>query len=78
MIFLTETRIYSKPTINANIPDYTFLHKSTPTKAGGVGAFVSNNLKFSEIESWSVDIKGCEEFDLKLSYKDRDLNTFLQ
>ena len=33
IIFLTETRIYSNPTINVNIPGYTFLHKPTPTKA---------------------------------------------
>ena len=34
IIFFTETRFYCNPTINVNIPGYTFLHKPTPTKAG--------------------------------------------
>ena len=78
IIFLTETRIYSNPTINVNIPGYTILHKPTPTKASGVGAYVSNNLKFSENETLNLDIEGCEDLWLEVNYKDRGLNTFSQ
>ena len=53
-------------TINVNIQGYTFLHKPTQTKAGGVGAYVSNNLKFSENETLSLDIEGCEDLWLEV------------
>ena len=66
IIFLTETRIYSNPTINVNIPGYTFFHKPTPTKAGKVGAYVSNNLEFSENETLNLDIEGCEDLWLEV------------
>ena len=71
IIFLTETRIYSNPTINVNIPGYTFLHKPTPTKAGGVGAYVSNNLKFSENETLSLDIEECKDLWFKVGLQRR-------
>ena len=66
IIFLTETRIYSNPTINVNIPGYTFLHKPTSTKAGGVGAYVSNNPKFSENETLNLNIEGCQNLWLEV------------
>ena len=38
IIFISETCIYKTPLINVNIPDYTFVHLPSSTKAGGVGA----------------------------------------
>ena len=51
IIFISKTRIYKTPLINVNISDYTFVHLPLPTKAGGVGAYVSRSMKFSENES---------------------------
>ena len=45
-----------------NIYDYTFVHFPSSTKAGGVGAYVSRCLKFSENESLHLQIQGCENF----------------
>ena len=58
--------MYSNHTINVNIPGYTFLHKPTPKKAGGVGAYVLNNRKFSENEALNLDIEGCEHLWLEV------------
>jgi len=40
----SETRININPSINVDIPGYEFVHFPSPTKAGGVGAYNSNNL----------------------------------
>jgi len=37
IIFITETRIDVDLHVNITIPDYTFFHKPSHTKAGGVG-----------------------------------------
>ena len=51
-----------------NIPDYTFVHLPSPTKAGDVGAYVSRSMKFSENESLRLQIQGCEDlwFDVEI------------
>ena len=68
IIFFTEIRLYSNPTINVNIPGHIFLHQPTPTKAGRVGAYVSNNLKFTEnkLLSLDIDLEGCEDLWLEV------------
>ena len=68
VIFISETRIYKTPLINVNISDSTFVHLPSPTKAGGVGAYVSRSLKFSENESLRLQIQGCDDlwFDVEI------------
>ena len=56
IIFISETRIYKTSLINVNIPNYTFVHLPSPTKAGDVGAYVSRSLKFSENGSLRMQI----------------------
>ena len=48
IIMLSETRINLIPSINLKIPGYRFIHTPSPTKAGGVGAYISENLNFSQ------------------------------
>jgi len=45
-IFITETRIDVDPHVNITILDYTFFHKPSHTKAGGVGIYVLRKLNF--------------------------------
>ena len=68
IIFISETCINKTPSITANIHYYTFVHLPSPTNAGGVGAFVSRSLKFSENESLRLRIQGCEDlwFDVEI------------
>ena len=71
IISLSETRINVKPSININIPGYTFVHCPSPTKAGGVGAYFSNCLKFSENELLRLQVLGCEDLSLIFDYYSR-------
>ena len=68
IIFISKTRIYKTLLINVNISDYTFVHLPLPTKAGGVGTYVSRTLKFSKTESLRLQIQGCEDlwFDVEI------------
>ena len=68
IIFLSETRINTNPLINIDIPNYRFVHFPSPTKAGGVGAYISSNLIFSESEQSRIGVPGCEDlwFDINL------------
>ena len=69
IIFISETRINVKPLININLPDYTFIHVPSTSKAGGVGACFFNNLKVSVKDNFELYVQGCEDlwFDVKFS-----------
>ena len=58
IIIIYKTRIYKTPLIIVNISDYTFVHLPSPTKVGGVGAYVSKSLKFSENKSLRLQGQG--------------------
>ena len=51
LIFLSEARIKTEPTLNIDIPSYTFIHFPSPTLAGGVGVYFFNLLKFCQVDS---------------------------
>ena len=53
--------------ININLPGYTFFHVPSTTKAGGVGAYFSNNLKVSVKDNFGLYVQECEDlwFDVK-------------
>ena len=40
IVFISETRKNIELSSNITIPDYTFIHCPSPTKAGGVGAYI--------------------------------------
>ena len=61
IILLSETRINVDPHINVDIPDYIFVHVPSPTKAGGVGVYVSKHLNITIIYSLSLNVHGCED-----------------
>ena len=60
LIFLSETRIKTEPTLNIVIPGYTFIHFPF-TLAGGVGVYLSNLLKFCQEDSLRLKVDGCED-----------------
>jgi len=59
IIFITETRINVDTYVNITIPDYTFFHKPSHTKADGVGAYVSRKLNFKILDNLSINVHGC-------------------
>ena len=66
IICLSEIRINHDPSININIPGYIFIHLPSSSKAGGVCAYLSNTLKFTENYSLQLNIKGCENLWLNI------------
>ena len=47
IICLTEARIKYQPLTNLNLPNYHFTYVSPSTNAGGVAAYISDNLQFN-------------------------------
>jgi len=49
-----------------------------PTKAGDVGAYASNNLNFSVINTLILHVEGCKDLWINVNYLKLKLNTLLQ
>lgn len=78
IIFLSETRINLNPTINIEIPGYVFVHLPSPTKAGGVGAYLSKAIKFSKKDNLQLHLTGCEDLWLKYNFLAKKIIIFSQ
>ena len=74
IIFLSETRININPYINTDIPGYTFIHSPSPTKAGGVGAYISNILNFTIKDNLSLNVTGCEDLRINVEFPSRKIS----
>ena len=60
IICLLESRINQKPLINLELPNYKLEHIDSPTPAGGVAVYVSNELCIEIVSNLSLNIDGCE------------------
>ena len=68
IVFISKTRINIEPSTNITIPGYTFIHCPSPTKAGDVGAYISNHLSFTVDETLNLGVNGCENLWLNVSF----------
>ena len=68
IILLSKTRINVEPHTNIDIPGYTFAHFFSPTIVGGVGAYFSNLISFTEMKCPELKTKGCEDLWLKVQF----------
>ena len=68
ILFLSETRINVAPTINVNIPGYTFFHNPSPTKPGGVGAYISTAQNFEINDDFRVQVQGWEDLWIDIEF----------
>ena len=68
IVFISETRINVEPSTNITIPGYTFINCPSPTKAGGVGAYISDHLNFTVNETLKLGVNGCEDLWLNISF----------
>ena len=74
VVCVSETRIKGDPLINISIPNYNFVHKYSPTNAGGVA--ISKKHQFKVIQEFKLNLKGCEELWIKLisnKYSNHDI-----
>ena len=60
IICLSESRINQKPLINLELPNYQLDHIDSPTPAGGVAVYVSNELRIEIVSKLNMNIDGCE------------------
>ena len=68
IIFLSETRINIAPQISNVLPGYTFIHHPSPTRAGGVGAYIKSSLIFSIKDNLSLNVQGCEDLWISIDF----------
>ena len=68
IVFISETCINIEPSTNITISGYTFIHCPSPTKAGGVGAYISDHLNFTVNETLKLGVNGCEDMWLNISF----------
>ena len=61
IIFFCETRINIAPQISNVLPGHTFIHHPSPTRTGGVGAYIKRSLIFSIKDNLSLNVLGCED-----------------
>ena len=76
IIFLSETRVNVAPTINVNIPGYTFVHNPFPSKAGGAGAYISTALNFKINNDFHLQMQGCEDLWIDIEFSNHKTYTF--
>ena len=65
IIALSETRI-KETSIIATLPGYNFINENSQTQAGGVGAYIKNNLKYLQRRDLQFKIHGCENIWLEI------------
>ena len=70
---MTETKIRNKPTINIAIPGFTFLHVNSNSKAGGVGVYVSDLLRYKQL-TFSLTFAGCETIWMEIACPNTEIN----
>ena len=68
ILFISKTRINIEPSTNITIPGYTFMHCPSPTKAGDVGAYISDHLNFTVNETLNLGVNGCADLWLNVSF----------
>ena len=76
IIFLSETCINVARTVNINIPGYTFVHNPSPTKAGGVGAYISTALNVKMNDDFCLQVKGCKDLWIDIEFSNNKSYTF--
>ena len=60
IIAISETKISDNTSANLNIPGYAFVNTNSKTQAGGVGLYLSNDLKFSRRSDLDISDDGIE------------------
>ena len=68
IIFISETRINIAPQISNVLPGYTFIHHPSPTRAGGVGAYIKSFLILSIKDNLSLNVQGCEDLWISIDF----------
>ena len=60
IIAISKSKISDNTSANLNIPGYAFVNTNSKTQAGGVGLYLSNDLKFSRRSDLDISDDGIE------------------
>ena len=64
---VSETRLKGKPLTNITINDYNFAQTDSVTNAGGVAIYISSKYKFELVQSYNMNLNGCEDLWLEVT-----------
>ena len=64
---VSETRLKREPLSNITIPDYNFAQTDSVTNASGVAIYISSKYKFESVQSYNMNLNGCENLWLEVS-----------
>ena len=70
IICLSKSRTNQKPLINLELPNCKLDYIDSPTPAGGVAVYVSNELSIKIVSNLSLNIDECENMLIKLCHLD--------
>ena len=74
---LTYPTFYISNVYISNVLTYpTFTYPTSPTKAGGVGAYISNVFDFSLNENLQLQVQGCEDLWFEIELNSCKMYTF--
>ena len=68
LLALSETKLNeSNCYTNTSLPGFNFEHIDSPTKAGGVGAYISTDVTYHVRHDLNFNLQGCENLWLELA-----------
>ena len=73
IISIFETELNSQSTSNVNIAQYDFFHNDSPSKAGGIGLYVKNNVKYSARNDVNLHLSNCEDTWIEIYSKTKSI-----
>ena len=68
IIGIFETKINDSPLTNTSIPNYTFLHANSTTRAGGVGLYIFNSISYNLLGKNKLSSVDCEDLSVSLNF----------
>ena len=68
IIGISETKINNTPLTNISIPNYTFLHANSSTRAGGVGLYILSSISYNLLGKNQLSSVGCEDLWASLNF----------
>ena len=74
VLCISKTRIADVPSINVSIPEYNFFYVNSPTIVGGVGLYVSQDLKCEITTEFSINVDGVDELWAEISGRESHSN----
>ena len=66
LIAISETKLKTKVPITFTLSGYDFVHVDSDTHAGGVGLFIRSVYSFNTINTFNLNIVGCEDLWIEL------------